>query len=96
MEVTFNKAIDKTFNIIEEFKKLINTGIDRVLTSGGAKTAFNGRFIINDMVKISNGNVKIISAGKVHQADLSKLQKIIHVDEFHGKKIVGNLNTNVN
>jgi copper homeostasis protein len=91
MEVTFNKSIDKTFNIIEEFKNLLKTDIDRVLTSGGAKTAFDGRSIINEMVEISNGNVKIISAGKVHQSDLPKLQKFITCNEFHGKKIVGNL-----
>lgn len=93
LQVTFNKAIDKTFNVLEEFKKLMNTDIDRVLTSGGAKTAFDGRAIINEMVSIANGKVKVISAGKVHHSDLEKLRKIIHVDEFHGKKIVGNLNS---
>lgn len=93
MDVTYNKSIDKTFNIIEEFKNLLKTDIDRVLTSGGAKTAFDGRSIINEMVEISNGKVKIISAGKVHQSDLPKLQKLITCNEFHGKKIVGNLSS---
>ena len=92
MSVTFNKAIDKTFNILEEFKTLLKTDIDSVLTSGGAKTAFDGRDIINEMVQISNGKIKIISAGKVHHSDLPKLEKIITAKEFHGKKIVGNLN----
>ena len=91
LDVTFNKAIDNTFNIIEEFKNLLTTNIDRVLTSGGAKTAIDGSNIINEMVKISNGKVKIISAGKIHHPDLPKLQKIINSAEFHGKKIVGNL-----
>ncbi len=91
MEVTFNKAIDNTFNILEEFKNLLKTDVDRVLTSGGAKTAFDGRNIINEMVKISNGKIKVISAGKVHRPDLPELQKIINSNEFHGKKIVGNL-----
>ena len=96
MSVTFNKAIDKTFNILEEFKTLLKTDVDRVLTSGGAKTAFDGRDIINEMVKISNGKIKIISAGKVHHSDLQKLEKIITAKEFHGKKIVGNLNDSSN
>lgn len=92
MEVTFNKAIDKTFNVLNEFKNLLKTDIDRVLTSGGAKTASDGRSIINEMVKIANGQVKVISAGKIHHSDLPQLQKILDTDEFHGKKIVGNLN----
>ncbi|MCG8307634.1 MAG: copper homeostasis protein CutC [Cytophagales bacterium] len=92
LRVTFHKAIDKTFNILEEFRSLLmNTDIDRVLTSGGAKTAFDGKEIINEMVRIANGQVKVISAGKIHQSDLPKLKNIIHSDEFHGKKIVGNL-----
>lgn len=92
LKVTFNKAIDKTFNVLNEFKNLLQTDIDRVLTSGGAKTAFDGRDIINEMVNIANGQVKVISAGKIHHSDLPKLQKILGTDEFHGKKIVGNLN----
>lgn len=91
MEVTFNKAIDTTFNILQEFKSLLKTDIDRVLTSGGSKTALDGSGIINEMVNLSNGKVKIISAGKIHHPDLPGLQKIINSDEFHGKKIVGNL-----
>lgn len=93
LKVTFNKAIDKTFNVLEEFKNLLHTDVDRVLTSGGAKTAFDGRQIINEMVRIANGKVKVISAGKIHYSDLPKLQKIINSDEFHGKKIVGKLSS---
>ena len=93
LEVTFNKAIDKTFDVLNEFKNLLETDIDRVLTSGGAKTAFDGREIINEMVNIANGQVKVISAGKIHHSDLDKLKKILNTDEFHGKKIVGNLNS---
>ena len=91
MEITFNKAIDKTFTILEEFRELIKLDIDRVLTSGGAKTAIDGKEIINEMVSIANGKVKVISAGKIHNSDLSMLEKLLKTDEFHGKKIVGDL-----
>lgn len=91
MQVTFNKAIDNTYNILKEFKSLLNTKVDRVLTSGGAKTAFDGSEIINEMVRIADGKIKIISAGKIHHSDIPGLQRILNTDEFHGKKIVGNL-----
>jgi copper homeostasis protein len=91
MEITFNKAIDKTFTILEEFRELIKLDIDRVLTSGGAKTAIDGKEIINEMVAIADGKVKVISAGKIHNSDLSMLEKLLKTDEFHGKKIVGDL-----
>lgn len=92
MKVTFHKAIDYTSNIIEEFKKLLKTDVDRMLTSGGAETAFEGKQVLNELVKISEGKIKIISAGKVMQDDLPRLQKLIISEEFHGKKIVGDLN----
>lgn len=91
MEVTFHKAIDCTLNIIEEFKTLLKTDVDRVLTSGGAETAFDGKEILNKMAEIAAGKIKVIAAGKVMDSDVSTLQKIINADEFHGKKIVGNL-----
>ena len=91
MEVTFHKAIDETSDILEEFKNLLKTDVDRVLTSGGVETAIEGSDIINEMVKISNRKVKVLSAGKIDRTNLSKLIKMIRSDEFHGKLIVGNL-----
>lgn len=93
LEITFHKAIDETENILYEFKRLMGCDIDSILTSGGEKTAFLGQHIINEMVKISNGNIKIIAAGKIIKKDLPELMSIIHTTDFHGKKIVGNLTT---
>lgn len=92
MEVTFHKAIDFTFNIIEEFKTLLKTDVDRVLTSGGAETALDGYENINKMVRMSDGKIKLIVAGKVVRNNLAKLSKLINAEEFHGMKIIGDLN----
>ena len=91
MKVTFHKAIDSTKNIVVDFKKLLKTDIDHVLTSGGAETALEGRNIINEMVEISNGKVKVIAAGKIINSNLREHQRVLTCPEFHGKKIVGNL-----
>jgi copper homeostasis protein len=69
----------------------MKTDVDSVLTSGGAETAFDGKEIINEMVRISNGKIKIITAGKVALTDLQALQNVINAQEFHGIKIVGDL-----
>ncbi len=91
MEITFHKAIDETKNIQTEFSKLLNSGVDRLLTSGTKETALEGKNIINELVSISNGKIKIIAAGKITNTNLPQIQSQIHADEFHGKKIVGNL-----
>ena len=91
LKVTFHKAIDKTHNILEEFKKLIETGADYVLTSGGEIDALAGAAMINEMQKISDGKIKIIAAGTITDSNLIAHQEALNVDEFHGQKILGDL-----
>ncbi len=91
LKVTFHKAIDKTTDIMEEFKNLLETGTDYVLTSGGEVDALAGAAMINEMQKISDGRIKIIAAGTITDANLLAHQEALNVDEFHGQKILGDL-----
>lgn len=91
LQVTFHKAIDETPNIIKEFEKLMRLGVDHVLTSGGHGNAREGSEVINEMVRISYGKVKILAAGKITKTTLNEHVEGINTDEFHGKLIVGDL-----
>ncbi|WP_427169792.1 copper homeostasis protein CutC [Fusobacterium nucleatum] len=88
MEVTFHKAIDEISNPLDYIDDLANIGIKRILTSGGKATALEGKNLINEMIKKSNGRIKIVVAGKVTKENLSELSNLICADEFHGKLIV--------
>ena len=88
MEVTFHKAIDEINNPLDYINDLVNIGIKRILTSGGKATAFEGKDLINKMIKKSNGRIKIVVAGKVTKENLNELSNLISADEFHGKLIV--------
>ena len=88
MEVTFHKAIDEINNPLDHIDDLVNIGIKRILTSGGKATAFEGKDLINKMIKKSNGRIKIVVAGKVTKENLNELSNLISADEFHGKLIV--------
>jgi copper homeostasis protein len=90
LDVTFHKAIDETPDPVKSMQLLSETGITRVLTSGGKKTAREGAEIINQM-QHSADHIKVIAAGKITSSNLIELSKLIHTDEFHGKKIVGDL-----
>jgi copper homeostasis protein len=87
MQVTFHKAIDETEDILREFSLLTTTGIRRVLTSGGAPTALEGRAVLNEMLGMARG-ITVVVAGKVTSANLADLQSLIPANEFHGRKIV--------
>ena len=88
MEVTFHKAIDEISNPLDYIDDLVNIGIKRILTSGGEATALEGKDLINEMIKKSNGRLKIVVAGKVTKENLNELSNLISADEFHGKLIV--------
>ena len=44
--------------------------------------------LINEMIKKSNGRLKIVVAGKVTKENLNGLSNLISANEFHGKLIV--------
>ena len=88
MEVTFHKAIDEILNPLDYIDDLVNIGIKRILTAGGEATALEGKDLINEMIKKSNGRLKIVVAGKVTKGNLNGLSNLISADEFHGKLIV--------
>ena len=88
MEVTFHKAIDEILNPLDYIDDLVNIGIKRILTSGGEATALEGKDLINEMIKKSNGRLKIVVAGKVTKENLNGLSNLISANEFHGKLIV--------
>ena len=88
MEVTFHKAIDEIVNPLDYIDDLVNIGIKRILTSGGKATALEGKDLINEMIKKSNGRLKVVVAGKVRKENLNELSNLICANEFHGKLIV--------
>ncbi len=91
LQITFHKAIDETNDIIREFKKLQDLGIDNVLTSGGKETAIVGVDVINSMAQLSKAKLNIIAAGKITKSNLTSHIEQINAKEFHGKSIVGDL-----
>ena len=62
MEVTFHRAIDMSSDILNATKQLTDLGVNRILTSGGHKTAYEGKEIIKQMNKIA-GDKTIIMPG---------------------------------
>jgi copper homeostasis protein len=91
LQITFHKAIDETRNIETEIEKLKDTGIHRVLTSGGAPTAMEGSRMLNKLIHLTAGKLVILTAGKVTAENLDALSRLIPSTEFHGRKIVGDL-----
>jgi copper homeostasis protein len=94
LEVTFHKAIDETAYIEKEVSRLKDTGVCRILTSGGQPTAMEGAGMINRMIKEAAGRLSVMPAGKVTASNINTLANLIPAREFHGRLIVGPLYSN--
>jgi copper homeostasis protein len=92
LQVTFHKAIDSLADPAEGVRQLMDVrGITRVLSSGGAETAFEGKDKIREMIKETDGRITILVAGKVTNENIYEIASITGAIEFHGRKIVGSL-----
>ncbi len=92
LEITFHKAIDATPDPVTSAEMLSGVKeISRILTSGGESTAIEGTKTIRTMQKTVRGKISIIAAGRITRENLKKHIGLIGVNEYHGRKIVGDL-----
>lgn len=92
LKVIIHKAVDHTPYPLESLRELCKiTGITGVLTSGGARTAFEGKEILKEMLNLSGEQLEIVVAGKVTHLNNEEMHKLINAKAYHGKLIVGSL-----
>jgi len=73
MKFTFHRAIDACKNPLEAMETLINLGFDKVLTSGGKPTAFEGIEMIAEMQKRFGNKIKIMAGGGVKLNNIKEI-----------------------
>lgn len=83
MSVTFHRAIDRTVNIIQAMECAISIGCDRILTSGGYQTAYEGKNIIKKMIDLSDGRIIIMPGSGVNSSNIAELASYTGATEFH-------------
>jgi copper homeostasis protein len=93
LPVTFHKAIDELENPADGVTELLKIeNVKRILTSGGLPTAFEGQATIREMINIAGDKIIILVAGKVLDSNVEEIREITGAKEFHGRRIVGELN----
>jgi len=81
--VTFHRAFDWTRNPFESLEDIIDTGCERILTSGQQPTAMLGAALIKDLVKQADGRISIMPGSGVRASNISSLRKETGANEFH-------------
>ena len=82
LSTTFHKAFDATRDPSEALDHLISLGVSRVLTSGSAATAWEGRETLTGLVRQASGRIGILAGGRI---ELGQIRPMIEagLSEIH-------------
>lgn len=83
LPVTFHKAFDETPDLPTSLEILIALGIRRVLTSGGCRTAWEGRATLADLVRRAEGRITVMAGGAIDETHAVELIEGARVAEIH-------------
>jgi copper homeostasis protein len=81
--VTFHRAFDRCQNPFEALEQLIETGCERILTSGQKPAAPDGVDLIADLNRVANGHIIIMPGSGVRKDNISMLAEKTGCTEFH-------------
>jgi len=84
MGVTFHRAFDRCNNLEKALEDIIELGCERILTSGGKKTALEGKEIIKDLIKQAKNRIIIMPGAGITENNISELVGTTGLKEFHG------------
>jgi copper homeostasis protein len=83
MSVTFHRAVDLTRDLEESLDALIDAGVDRVLTSGGAASAVEGIGTIASLVQRAAERIVVMAGGGITASNAARVVAETGVREIH-------------
>lgn len=83
MEVTFHRAFDRAANPFEAMEAVIRCGCSRILTSGQAPLAWDGRGLIKRLVDRAGDRIIIMPGSGIRAGNISELAGYTGATEMH-------------
>ena len=83
MSVTFHRAFDVTRDQTDALETLIKIGVDRVLTSGAKRTAFEGIDTIANLVRQAANRITVIAGAGINEENVKRIVAETGVREIH-------------
>jgi copper homeostasis protein len=87
MAATFHRAFDETPNLRESLERVIDTGAEGLLTSGGAREVLGGAESISALLGQAGDRVHIIAGGGLRLATLTEVVRRSGAFSLHGSLI---------
>ena len=83
MEVTFHRAFDRCLEPLQAMEEIVETGCQRILTSGQKPTAMEGVELIKELIEKADNRIIIMPGSGVKKENIKSL--VVHTGavEFH-------------
>ncbi|WP_373709103.1 copper homeostasis protein CutC [Kaistella sp.] len=85
---TFHRAFDRTADLEKSIQTLIKLGYKTVLTSGGKKSAMEGKEALQSLVQNYSDKIEILIGGGVRSENIEELKKFTGGTSFHSSAIL--------
>ncbi|MFL5613927.1 MAG: copper homeostasis protein CutC [Gemmatimonadaceae bacterium] len=83
LPVTFHRAFDLTPDLLAALESLIEAGVQRVLTAGGAATAAEGAAALATLVRHAGSRLTVMAGGGVREQNVREIVSVSGVREVH-------------
>ncbi len=85
LSVTFHRAFDLVGDLEEALDTLVQCGVSRVLTSGGARTALDGADRLASLVAHAPDSLVVMAGGSINESNVSEVVHRSGVREIHAR-----------
>lgn len=88
MEIVCHRAFDFTEDPFQSIDELVGLGYHRILSSGQAPTAFEGRLLLKRLIEHADGRISIMPGAGINKTNIRDIALVTAAQEFHftGKK----------
>ena len=86
---TFHRAIDEVEDLDAAVEAVIECGFKSILTSGGAKTASEGKVRVAELQRKFGGRISVIAGGGVRSGNVRELKMETGVEWVHSAAVTG-------
>ncbi|MBD8017658.1 copper homeostasis protein CutC [Kaistella pullorum] len=85
---TFHRAVDRTADLDKSVETLIGLGFKTVLTSGGKKSAMEGKENLKQLIGKYSNQIEILIGGGVRSENVAEIKEFTGATSFHSSAIL--------
>jgi copper homeostasis protein len=83
LQTTYHRAFDMSADLSRSLEQVVETGANRILTSGGAQSALEGAATLHSLVELSNERVIIMAGGGINAQNVQTVLDKTGAREIH-------------